>query len=94
MYKGEEARLRAKKVLRKEDELVETVLRCKVWEYDPSKECIYLILQEGELTDVSLDTIFSCEVVRETEKLECVGKIIERYCNENGKIIKFKIKNK
>ena len=93
MKQGDKARLVVKKHLRKEymksyGDLEGTVVR-----YDAKEACVYLILENEELTSASLDIIYGCEVISENEKLTFTGRIKERYYNELGKILKVEIEN-
>lgn len=93
MRQGDKARLTVKKHLRKNyiksfGSLEGTVLR-----YDSKEATLYLILENEELTGVSLDIIYGCEVISNDEKMTFTGRVKERYYNELGKILKIEIEN-
>ena len=93
MKQGDKAQLVVKKHLRKEyiktyGDLEGTVIR-----YDAKEACVYLILENEELTAASLDIIYGCEVLSEEEKVTFTGRIKERYYNELGKVLKVEIEN-
>ena len=93
MKKGDLATVCMKKTLRVEDVLDEHVYLTIVQWYDEKKECIYLQLESGKLTDLSLDAIYECKIQTENERQECTGRIKERYCGIEGKIFSFEIEN-
>lgn len=65
---------------------------CRLWSYDRKKEMLYLLLQEEDLSRISLDGIYACEIQEDTPLL-ATGCVVERYFCEQGRMIKFKIKN-
>lgn len=93
MRKGDQAKLTIKKYLRKGYEKEYGTCAVTVWKYDSKEECIYFILENEELLNVSLDIIYGCEIFTADEIVSCTGRIKERYYNENGKMLKFEIEN-
>ena len=45
--------------------------------YDPKTECIYLNLEETDLSKISLDVSYRCTVFLGEEAEECVGRVRE-----------------
>lgn len=85
------AELTMKKMILEGNELDETIYKCELLKYDTKEECIYLVLSEANITDLSLDGIYRCIIYRENLGMECEGRIIERYINHDGNILKFQI---
>ena len=93
MRKGDSATLCMKKMFRVGDTFDENVYSSTVLQYDEKEEYIYLQLQSGRLTDLSLDAIYECKIQTEKEQLNCTGRIKERYRGTAGKMFKFEIEN-
>ena len=93
MKKGNVATICMTKTLRSADVLDERVYSGVVLGYDEKTECIYLQLESGKLTDLSLDAIYECKIQTESGRQECTGRIKERYCGMAGKIFRFEIEN-
>ena len=93
MRQGDKAQLFVKKYLRKGYDKEYGTCHVSVWKYEAREACIYFILENEELTDVSLDIIYGCDICSEGEKTSCTGRVKERYYNELGKILKFEIEN-
>lgn len=93
MKKGNHVELHLKKMLCIGAVLNEQTHIATVWEYDEKKECIFLLLETGKLTDLSLDAIYDCKIQTEEGGFSCTGRITERYCGAAGKIFKFEIEN-
>lgn len=93
MKQGDQAQLTIKKYLKKE--YIKEYGPCSgtVLRYDAKNECIYFLLKNEELTNVSLDIIYRCEIHSADEILSCTGRVKERYYHEKGKILKFEIEN-
>lgn len=101
MKQGSHAELSMTKILRVGTILDQKIYLCEILMYDMKQECIYLILENGSLPEISLDAIYEC-VINQTEdkslqeqphKLVCTGRVIDRYYDEHGQILKFKIEN-
>lgn len=93
MKKGDNATLRMVKTLQSGSILDEREHSCRVLQYDEKKEKIWFSQISGELTELSLDAVYVCRIYEGNEQLECTGRIMERYCGENGKTFQFEIKN-
>lgn len=93
MKKGDYITLYVKKTLRTGTVWNEDVYSGTVLQYDEKEESIYGILESGKLTDLSLDAIYECEIQTEMERMNCTGRIKERYRGRAGKIFKFEIEN-
>ena len=93
MYKGKQACLCMKKNMHKDKEVDNREYKCIVQEYNPTQECFYLQLLTGELTDIDLDGVYTCDIVDEIEQVSCSGNVVERFHAVPGKIVKFRIKN-
>ena len=93
MRQGDTASLFVKKYLRKEYEKEYGTCSVSVLRYDEKEASIYFILENEELTNVSLDIIYGCEIYSKEEKMSCTGRVKERYYSEQGKILKFEIEN-
>lgn len=91
MQKGDLVKLNMQKALCIGAEINEDTYECIVLQYDDKQECIYLALQNSELTELSLDAIYKCENEKGTES--CVGRLKERYCKESYKVLKMQVKN-
>lgn len=93
MRQGDQAKFTVKKYLKKRYDQEFGTCTATVWKYAAKEECIYFILENEELTSLSLDIIYGCEISSKDEKATCTGRIKERYYNENGKMFKFEIEN-
>lgn len=93
MKKGDRATLSMRKTLCVGGVLDEQEHSATVLHYDEKQECIYFFLQSGKLTDLSLDAIYECKIQTDKERLDCTGRIKERYFGEAGKTFKFEIEN-
>lgn len=93
MRKGDYAEIEMKKILCAGGSVDKNVYECSFLKYNMQEECIYLVLQSGTLEQLSLDAIYQCEIRTEKERIDCTGRIKERYSNETGKIIKFQVEN-
>ena len=93
MKRGTDAKIKMKKNLCKDVAMDQKVYFCKVLSYDAKQECIYLVLENDELTALSLDGIYECRIHEAERDVFCTGRIRERYHSEAGKILKFEIEN-
>lgn len=93
MYQNDKAELEMKRVLSAGGMLNHKVIECEVIRYDEREECIYLLLENEEVTSVSLDAVYECRIEHGEETVLSQGRIIERYWHENGKIIIYQIEN-
>lgn len=93
MYEGMPADLKMKKCLLPKGELDEKEYHFEIIKYVPEEERIYLILRNGELTEISLDSIYLCNIVAKGQILLCDGIIKERYKNTKGNICVLQVEN-
>ena len=93
MRKGDIANLQMRKMLGVGKQTEDIYYKCTVLKYDEKKECIYFLLESDSLAVISLDAVYGCEIQTEKEMVSCMGRIRERYCGPQGKILKFQIKN-
>ena len=93
MKKGDYAELKMKKALCQAIEFDNRVHECALQKYDEQKECLYLVLENSELPEISLDAVYECKIYAEGSISSCTGRVKERYCGEEGKILQFEIEN-
>lgn len=93
MYKECSAKVRMYCMILKEGRFDEKIHHCRVISYKPEEECIYLIAEDTELTEFSLDGNYECRIKVPDGEDTCMGVIKERYWNKAGRILKFQIKN-
>ena len=93
MKKGDRVELKMQKVLCAGTAQDDNIYIGHVFQYDEPCECIYIVLQSGELADVSQDAIYNCKIHSEKEQINCIGRIRDRHNGEAGKMLRFEIKN-
>lgn len=93
MRQGDRAQLTVKKYLKRDYTKEYETCSGSVLRYDTKEECIYFLLENEELNNVSLDIIYRCEIISADEVLTCTGRVKERYYHELGKVLKFEIEN-
>ena len=93
MKYGDKAELCMKKTILMEGIKDTKKIGCSVLKYDSKEECIYLVLENDALQNISLDGVYECKLSTQNELTSCVGTVKERFYNEYGKILKFQIKN-
>lgn len=93
MKKGDMAKLKMQKMLYAEGQIIADTHDCLVLQYDDKHENLYLALQSGTLTNLSLDGIYRCEIHSDGEAVTCTGRIQERYCSGPYKVLRFRIEN-
>lgn len=93
MRQGDLVELMMKKTLCANMEKDEKSYICKILRYDSKCECIYLVLENASITEVTLDAIYDCIIKIGQENVTCTGRIKERYNDEYGQILKFEIEN-
>lgn len=71
----------------------ENVYEGTVSMYDPKTECIYLNLEELDLSKISLDAVYRCTIFLEEEATECMGRVRERFLGKSGNILILQIEN-
>ena len=93
MKRGDLAELKVKKILLSgyvQDNMIYT---CKVLNFNEKEECLYLLLEDNELEEVSLDCIYECKVKSQDCITSFTGRIKERYIGYEGKKIKLQVEN-
>ncbi len=94
MKPGDQAELIMKKTLCKGMKLDQNTYSCKILRYDSAQECIYLVLEESLLKEISLDAIYECTVIdAQMQQTISTGRVIERYNESDGALLKYKVKN-
>ena len=73
--------------------LDEKVYVCELVSYDRQQEMVFLILNEGELKELSLDAIYECQIFAEEAMFQCTGRIVERFHDAEGKKVNLRVKN-
>ena len=93
MKKVDCVEIKMKKALCAGAKLDEHTFVCDLLRYDSKRESLYLEVGMSDLTMFSLDAIYECKLQSGSSVLECTGRIKERYCQGNKKVIKFVIEN-
>ncbi len=93
MKKVDCVEIKMKKALCTGAKLDEHTFVCDLLRYDSKRESLYLEVGASDLTMFSLDAIYECKLQSGLSVLECTGRIKERYCQGNKKVIKFEIEN-
>ena len=89
--KNANAQLKMKRTILEGMECDENVYYCDVIKYDDDRECIYLNLKDAGIEEISLDGIYDCTICKGTEGMMCEGKVLERYCSQDGNILCFQV---
>ncbi len=85
------AELKMRQTILEGSECDESVYYCEVMRYDTEKDCIYLNLRDAGIDQISLDGIYNCMICKGKEGVECEGRVLERYCNQEGNILLFQV---
>ena len=85
MFEGNVVELKMEKVLLEHAEMDMKRYRADAIRYDDSNESVYLKLVEGDLTDLSLDAVYECQLFMEEGTVLWSGIITQRYCSLAGK---------
>ena len=93
MKKGEYVELHMVKNLLSGKECDDIIYTGELIEYDKEEESVFIILRSGELEDLSLDGIYKCSILEEKVRMECTGRIRQRYNGRDGKTLQIEIKN-
>ena len=93
MYEGCLADIRMSRMVLKEGRFDAKVHHCSIITYRPEEECIYLIAEDTDITEFSLDGNYECRISQSEGETACIGAIRERYWNKSGRVLKFQIKN-
>lgn len=92
MYEGCPANMQMSKTILEDGICNDSIVSSKIITYDEDKECMYLLLEEAKLTEISLDGIYQCTVLQE-EPLTCSGRVTERFTDKRGNVIVFYVEN-
>ena len=79
MNSGNRVELKMEQNFRIAKEKDKAVYLCTMLKYQANQEIIKLRLEEGELTDISLDAVYECKIFGENSCLICTGRVKERY---------------
>ena len=93
MRAGDKIKLNMKQALYAGMILDDAIHEGQLHKFDETEECLYLVLTDVPLQDISLDAIYECEIVSENERMLCAVRVRERYKSEVGKTLKAEIKN-
>ena len=93
MNKGNAVKLIMTQPLSVGQMLDEKVYVCELVSYDRQQEMVFLILNEGELKELSLDAIYECHIFAEEAMCQCTGRIVERFHDAEGKKVNLRVKN-
>lgn len=93
MYENCQVELEMKKMLLTDGILEPKIFHGHVWRYGKEEECLYLQLEDENLSAISLDAVYECRVQEGRQMFTATGKVRERYCNEAGEILEFRIQN-
>ena len=93
MFEGNKVELKMEKAIIMNSVLDEETHVCKVLRYNPEEDYIRLLLDKEELQVMQLDAKYKCDIITKAEVLTCTGVIKERFRDENGNVMIFKIEN-
>ncbi len=93
MNNGNRVELKMEQIFHAAQDKNKTIYSCIMLKYQANQEILKLSLDEGELTEISLDAIYECKIFGESSCLICTGRVKERYQNEQGKILILEIQN-
>lgn len=86
-------RLRMQKPLKISQEHNKKEYPCSLVSYDEKEETLCLRLLEGELSEISLDALYECEITEQEGILLAIGRVQERYRSRLGAMLKIYIEN-
>lgn len=93
MYDGEKSTIIMVKSLKEGIEIDKNLYKCTVIEYQKESEQVHLLMETGEMRNISLDALYECRIDTMKGEVYCVGKIKERYGNHAGKILVLQVLN-
>ncbi|HBA62393.1 MAG TPA: hypothetical protein DCZ20_00890 [Lachnospiraceae bacterium] len=93
MEKGDKVILQMQKSVAENGQIDDRKHSCSILRYDPAKECIYLLLEDTVLTEISLDGIYTCRIRSKEKEYRLNGRIRERYLSEAGKVLEFQVED-
>ena len=91
MYEGSTAVLKMLHVYLEGEVMDEEEYNCRITGYDPDREYMYMTLEDGDLTRISLDAEYDCRI--EPEDISCQGTVKERFFDKGGSRIIFSVEN-
>ena len=93
MYEGCKAELKMVRTLTIDAVFDEEIRNCKVFKYDAEEDFMQLLLEDGNLSEISLDAKYDCCVTLKKESISCSGVVRERFHCEKGSMLIFEIEN-
>ena len=93
MREKKRATLVMKKMLQAGKKVDGNTYICSVHSYQEQTERLCLLLEEGELTDLSLDGVYECRIWEEAYEIQAVGRIKERYRSAYGPMVEMRVEN-
>lgn len=93
MYDGEKAVVSMIKSLKEGIEVDKNLYKCIVIEYQKETEQVHLLMESGEMKEVSLDAIYECRIETIKGEVSCEGIMKERYRNHAGNILILQVTN-
>lgn len=93
VFDGCPVELWMEQTLLEDEESEERVHYCKVMGYDAVKEQLELMLRGEEVSIISLDAIYGCKIMDGESYAKCRGRVLERYLNKQGNMIRFQIED-
>lgn len=93
MFEGNKVELKMEKTIIISSLLDEETHFCKVLRYDPEEDYIRLLLDKEELQELQLDAKYRCDILTKNDVVSCTGVIKERFHDETGNVLLFKIEN-
>lgn len=91
MYEGSTAVLKILHVYLEGELMDESEYVCRITAYDPDQEYMYMTVEEGDLTSISLDAEYDCSI--RPEDVSCQGTVKERYFDREGSRLIFSVEN-
>ena len=93
MYDGEKAVVVMVKSFKEGIEIDKELYKCTVIEYQKETEQVHLLMETGDMKNISLDAIYECRIETMKGEVQCTGKIKERYGNHAGNILVLQVLN-
>ena len=93
MYEGCKAELKMVRTLSIDAVFDEEIRNCKIYKYDAEGDYMQLLLENGNLADISLDAKYDCWIMMKKESISCSGVVRERFHCDKGSMLIFEIEN-
>lgn len=93
MFEGCKVDLKMEKTVMISSLLDESPHVCKVLRYDPEEDYITFTLELETLSSIQLDAKYRCDITTKSEVITCSGVVKERFSDEKGNVLIFKIEN-